>query len=97
VYLVRHKRGSTTTWAQAWRRAALMLDPRLLPSLCEPVAQLDRVTVSEAVGRWFDSSRVRHKKTKTELSRSTANYSSLAPETEALPCAVSNSMNEGRE
>lgn len=25
-----------------------------------PVAQLDRVAVSEAVGRWFESSQVRH-------------------------------------
>ena len=28
--------------------------------LYAPVAQLDRVAVSEAVGRWFESSRVRH-------------------------------------
>ena len=31
-----------------------------IPQKYAPVAQLDRVAVSEAVGRWFESSQVRH-------------------------------------
>ena len=30
-----------------------------------PVAQMDRVAASEAAGRWFESNRARHFKTKT--------------------------------
>lgn len=32
---------------------------------CAPVAQMDRVAASEAAGRWFESNRARHFKTRT--------------------------------
>jgi hypothetical protein len=67
----------------AWRSGVVCAKPKISPPVCVPVAQLDRVTVSEAVGRRFDSCRVRHFKFPF-ISASTANgffnsYSTVTP------------------